>query len=515
MGTENANDASQTNHVVLRAEKITKAFPGTVALDEVDFKVHQGKVSALVGENGAGKSTLMKIIAGVEQPSAGRIFLNGDEIKISSPSEGASLGISIIHQDLGLCPNLSVAENIFLGREITNDGGFIIHRAQEQRAGDLLGRLRQPIDPTAQVGDLRVGQQQVVAIAKGLSKDMRIFMMDEPSAALSSEEIETLFQIISELKSQGVSVIYISHKLEEVTEIGDWITVLRDGRVMGEARVEDVSLNWIVERMVGREYSTESFYKEERNIGDEILRVEDLTLGREAGGYALEEVSFSLRAGEILGLYGLRGAGRTELLECIMGLHPRAKGKIWMNGQEIQSQDRTIGERIRLGLSLIPEDRQGKGLVPTLSVGKNMTLASLWNYLRAKFHIVREEERSEVGRMAEELNIKMTDAQSLITSLSGGNQQKVIVGKGMLASPKVLLMDEPTKGIDVGAKTEIYGIMNRLASQGLGVVFVPTTVDEVLGIADRILVMSKGKITADFEHAEATEEALVGAAAAK
>ena len=513
MGTENTSDAAQTNHVILRAEKITKAFPGTVALNEVDFNVHQGKVSALVGENGAGKSTLMKIIAGAERPSGGRIFLNGDEVTIGSPGEAASFGISIIHQDLGLCPNLTVAENIFLGREMTNRVGFIPRRAQEQRARDLLGRLKQPIDPTAQVGDLRVGQQQIVAIAKGLSKDMRIFIMDEPSSALTSEEIDILFQIIDELKKQDVSVIYISHKLEEVKEIGDWVTVLRDGKVMGEARVEDISLNWIVERMVGREYSTESLYKEERSIGDKVLRVEDLALGREAGGYALEGVSLSLRAGEIVGLYGLRGAGRTELLECIMGLNPEAKGKIWMNGQEIQLEGRTIGERIRLGVSLIPEDRQAKGLVPTLSVRNNMTLASLWLFVRAGFHIARAEERSEVAGMAEDLNIKMADPESLITSLSGGNQQKVIVGKGMLASPRVLLMDEPTKGIDVGAKSEIYGIMNRLASQGLGIVFVPTTVDEVLGIADRILVMSKGRITADFQRAEATEEALVKAAA--
>jgi erythritol transport system ATP-binding protein len=519
MVMDDGDRATQTNDVLLRAEKITKVFPGTLALDKVDFNARSGKVTALVGENGAGKSTLMKIIAGVEQPTYGHLFLKGEEIRIRSPHEAASLGIGIIHQDLGLCPNLNAAENIFMGREITNGGGLMIdHKTQEERAREMLARLKQPIDPMRRVGDLRVGQQQIVAIAKALTQDMRIFIMDEPTSALTSEEIEILFQIIKALKAQGVCVVYISHKLDEVMEIGDWVTVLRNGQVMGESLVEDVDLPWIVERMVGREYLTESFYREERALGEEaaslteVLRVKDLTLRREGGGYALDHVSFSLRAGEILGLYGLRGAGRTELLECIMGLHPRAQGEIWMDSQDIQSRGRTIGERIRLGLSLIPEDRQGEGVIPTLSVTKNMTLASLWNYLRAGLHIVKEKEDNSVARMAEELSIKMTDPQSLITSLSGGNQQKVIVGKGMLASPKILLMDEPTRGIDVGAKAEIYEIMNRLASQGLGIVFVPTEIKEILGIADRILVMSKGKITGEFGHDEATKEALVTAA---
>lgn len=513
MTMDDSDRPAQPNDVFLRAEKITKVFPGTLALDKVDFNARSGKVTALVGENGAGKSTLMKIIAGVEQPTYGHLFLKGEEFRVRSPHEAASLGIGIIHQDLGLCPNLNAAENIFMGREITNGGGLMIdHKAQEERAREMLARLKQPIDPRARVGDLRVGQQQIVAIAKALTQDMRIFIMDEPTSALTSEEIEILFQIINALKAQGVCIVYISHKLDEVMEIGDWVTVLRNGKVMGESPVEDIDLPWIVERMVGREYLTESFYREERALGEEVLRVKDLTLRREGGGYALDHVSFSLRAGEILGLYGLRGAGRTELLECIMGLHPRAQGEIWMDGQDIQSRGRTVGERIRLGLSLIPEDRQGEGLIPTLSVTKNMTLASLWNYLRAGFHIVKEKEDNSVARMAEELDIRMADPQSLITSLSGGNQQKVIVGKGTLASPKILLMDEPTRGIDVGAKAEIYEIMNRLASQGLGIVFVPTEIKEILGIADRILVMSKGKITAEFGHAEATKEALVTAA---
>ena len=503
------------NGVILHMEQVTKIFPGTVALDKVDFNVYRGKVNALVGENGAGKSTLMKLIAGIEQPSNGRLLLEGEEISVRSPRDAAALGIGIIHQELNLFPYLSVAENIFMAREVTNGGGAAIaHKTQEERTRELLTRLQQPIDPRTLVGDLRIGQQQIVEIAKALAQDTRILIMDEPTSALSSAEVAVLFKIITDLKAQGVSIVYISHRLEEIMKIGDYVTVLRDGKLMEEAPIDSIDIPWIVTQMVGYE-PVESFHSENHTVaGKELIRVRDLTLNRPGGeGYALDHVSFSLRAGEVLGVYGLMGAGRTEMLECLMGLHPEAQGEIWVGSEDVQAKGKTIGERIRSGLSLIPESRQEEGLVQCLSVAKNMTLASLWNYLRAGVHISKKKEEGSIDATIEDLSIKVADTQLLVGSLSGGNQQKVVVGKSLLTSPKVLLMDEPTRGIDVGAKAEIFAIMNRLAAEGLGIVFVASELKEIMGVADRILVMSKGKVTGEFTRDEATKEALVKASA--
>lgn len=516
MAMENpAGSDAAKNGAILRVERATKVFPGTVALDEVDFNVYRGKVNALVGENGAGKTTLIKLVAGVEQPTKGRLLLEGEEISVRSPREAAELGIGIIHQELNLFPYLSVAENIFMAREVINGGGVAIaHRIQEKRARGLLDRLEQPIDPRSLVGDLRIGQQQIVEIAKALAHDMRILIMDEPTSALSSAEVAVLFKVIDDLKAQGVSIIYISHRLEEIVRIGDYITVLRDGKLMAEAPIDTIDVPWIVAQMVGHE-PVEIFHSENHAVAEseELVRVKDLTLNRPGGGYALDQVSFSLQPGEILGVYGLMGAGRTEMLECLMGLHPEARGEIWAGGEDIQAKGKTLDQRIRSGLCLIPESRQEEGLIQCLSVAENMTLASLWNYLRAGIHISRRKEESSVDAAIEDLSIKVSDPQVLVSSLSGGNQQKVVVGKSLLTAPKVLLMDEPTRGIDVGAKAEIFEIMSRLAAEGLGIVFVASELKEIMGVADRILVMSKGKVTGEFTHAEATKEALVKAAA--
>jgi erythritol transport system ATP-binding protein len=504
-----ASGQEQAPEVLLRAEGITKIYGGTVALDNVDFNVYRGKVNVLVGENGAGKSTLMKIIAGAETASQGRLLLEGKPVQFKSPREAARAGIGIIYQELNLFPNLSVAENIFLDHEAMRWKGLIVdRRRQQEEARRLLERLEQPLDPQALVGNLRLGQQQIVEIARALARQVRILIMDEPTSALTTAEVEVLFRVIRELKSQGVSIVYISHRLEELLRIGDYVTVLRDSHRIAEAPVSAIDVNWIVERMIGRSVS-ETYVHQERQLGPELLRVEHLSLPRPGGGLLLDDVSFQLRAGEIVALYGLLGAGRTELLECLMGLHPEASGSLWIAGQPVRG--RTIGARIAEGVVLVPEDRQREGLVLTLSVAQNMVLASLRRYLRGLV-LSRKRELAAVRRLMGDLDIRASSPQALIEALSGGNQQKVVVARGLLTEPRVLFLDEPTRGIDIGAKADLFRLMNQLASQGLGILFVSSELREVMSVADRILVLAHGRLTGEFSREEASEEALVAAA---
>lgn len=496
------------SEIVLRAEAVTKEFGSTVALNGVDFNVYRGKVNVLVGENGAGKSTLMKILAGVEQPTAGRLLLNGQEVHFAGPQDATAHGIGIIYQELNLFPNLSVAANVFMGREIKTGGVFIDEQTQEQRAAGILQQFEQVIDPRALVGDLRVGHQQIVEIAKALSQNVSILIMDEPTSALSNNEVAALFRVIAELKKQGVSIIYISHKLDELLQIGDYVTVLRDGQLIAEAPAAEINTNWIVAQMVGR--STETFFHhEEHEHGGELLKVKNLTLPNpHSSEPILQDISLTLHAGEILGIYGLMGAGRTELFECLMGIRNNYDGELLLAGKPLKG--RNVADRIAQGIMLVPEDRQQQGLVPTLSVAGNITLANLAKLTR-KFFLSRRQESSEVTRLIGELAIKTASPNNLIGSLSGGNQQKVVVAKALLTEPEVLLLDEPTRGIDVGAKADMFEIMNRLAAQGLGIIFISSELMEVLAMSDRILVMSKGKITGEFARAQATEAALVTA----
>jgi erythritol transport system ATP-binding protein len=497
------------DEIILRAEKVTKIYPGTVALDEVNFNIYRGKVNVLIGENGAGKSTLMKILAGVESATSGRLLLGTQEIAPKSPREAEALGIGIIYQELNLFPNLNVSENIFMAHEHTISGLIVNHREQDRRAAALLARLEQPINPKTLVANLRIGQQQIVEIVKALSLNTKILIMDEPTSALSNAEVSVLVRIIDDLKAQDVSIVYISHKLEEILQIGDYVTVLRDGKLVAEAPMEQVSLKWMVGKMVGRD--TSAIYKPvEHDIGAEILRVQDLTLSHasKAQGHLLDHVSFSLHKGEILGIYGLMGSGRTEIFETLMGLHPYATGKVILDGEHLETK--SVTDRIKHGIMLIPEDRQREGLVQTLSVANNMILASLKRFM-SRFFLSARKEKEHVNRLISELSIKVPNAQMLISALSGGNQQKVVVAKALLTDPKVLLMDEPTRGIDVGAKEEIFDIMVELSQQGLGILFVSTELKEVMAMADRILVMSKGRITAEINRADATEESLVEA----
>ena len=494
--------------VIMRAEQVTKVFPGTLALDKVSFNVYRGKVNVLIGENGAGKSTLMKILAGVEQQTEGKILLDGQEINLRSPLDATRLGIGIIYQELNLCSNLSVVDNIFLAREIKRNW-WIEKKRQKQRALAIINKLEQKIDPYSLVSELRIGQQQIIEIAKALVQDVRILIMDEPTSALSAAEVEILFRVIRELKSQGVSIVYISHKLEELLQIGDYITILRDGRKVAETEASKVNVSWLIEKMVGRDPAA-LFTRKERDIGKVLLRVEDLTAPRLGGGFALDHVTFDLREGEILGFYGLMGAGRSDLVDCLAGKECGATGKIWLNGNLVSS--RTVSGRIQRGFVLVPEDRQRFGLVPSISVMDNMLLSSLKNYIKRVF-LSRKLEKAATQEQVNDLSIRVSNIHQSITSLSGGNQQKVVVAKGLLTKPKVLLLDEPTRGIDVGAKSEIFEIMNRLASQNYGVIFVSSELMEILAISDRIIVMSKGSITGEFTHNDATEEKLVAASA--
>jgi erythritol transport system ATP-binding protein len=501
-------ETTVSENIILTAENITQIYPGTVALDDVSFNVRKGKVNVLIGENGAGKSTLMKILAGVQTPTSGKILLDGREIQPRSPLEATRLGIGMVFQELNLCANLSVVDNIFLARE-TTQSGLIAYKSQKQRARELINRLEQKIDPDEILGNLRLGEQQIVEIAKALSQDVRILIMDEPTSALSAAEVEILFRIIRELKSRGVAIIYISHKLEELLQIGDYITILRDGHKVAEEEAKNINVPWLIEKMVGRNPAA-LFTRKERQLGNVLLKVENMTLPRVGGGYLLDHVSFELREGEVLGFYGLMGAGRSDLVDCLAGARPQATGNIWLDGKPVTGS--TISERIESGFVLVPENRQRDGLVPTLSVMNNMLLASLKKYLRGIF-LSPTKEKSAGDLQIKGLSIKVANPQQLITALSGGNQQKVVVAKGLLTQPKILLLDEPTRGIDVGAKSEIFEIMNRLAAQKYGVIFVSSELKEILAMSDRILVMSKGAITGEFTHQEATEEKLVAASA--
>jgi erythritol transport system ATP-binding protein len=493
--------------VILSVRGATKVYPGTIALKSVDFDVRKGAVNVLVGENGAGKSTLMKIISGVEQPTEGTILLNGEPIRMASTQDAIRNGIGIVFQELNLFPNMTVAENIFITREQCRFGIDIDRTTQEEKSRALMRRLEHDIPVDRPVGELRIGQQQIVEIAKALSQDARILIMDEPTSALSATEVEILFRVIAELKAQGVAIVYISHRLEELVRIGDFITVLRDGSITGSSSMKDIDVPWIVRSMIGA--SSKDYAKTaEHRYGSEILRIEDITLPRQGGGYMVDHVSLSLRAGEIIGIYGLMGAGRTELFDCIMGRHRHAGGTILVDGRPLPKAD--VLERINGGLALIPEDRKAEGLIQIMSISDNMTLASLWNYVRG-VQIDGKKERATVAEYVRKLAIKIANPDNEVASLSGGNQQKVVIGKALMTDPKVLLMDEPSRGIDIGAKAEVFRTMRRLAADGLGILFVTSDLEEVMALSDRIIVLSKGRITGDFQRAEATEEAVVAA----
>ncbi|MBJ9536266.1 sugar ABC transporter ATP-binding protein [Citrobacter braakii] len=502
---------TSADDIILRTHAISMLFPGTIALDSVDYQVWRGKVNVIIGENGAGKSTLMKILAGVQQPSSGEMSLNGNPVRFASTRDAAAHGIGMVHQELNLFENLSVAENIFLGREIQKGMAPINEAEQEKRTAELLTRLDQPISPRDLVGNLKVGQQQLVEIAKALAEDADILILDEPTSALSKTEVEILFRVIRELTRQGVSIIYISHRLEELMAIGDVITILRDGKFQAEAKVSDIDVPWIVREMLGSD-PVNNFLEPGRTFGAPVLEAEHITCVNTAGSAVVNDVTFNVHAGEIVGIYGLMGAGRTELFECLLGTERNYLGKLWLDSKPVP-QRLTTADRIRMGMSLVPEDRKRTGIFPISSVATNLTIASLWRRLQRGFAIARKDEEAVVASTIGNLSIKVSSPEVEIQALSGGNQQKVVIGRSLLTNPKILFLDEPTRGIDVGAKADVFRMMVQLSQQGIAVVFSTSDLKEIMAVSDRILVMSGGKLTADIARDRAEESALVTASA--
>ncbi|RPD98420.1 sugar ABC transporter ATP-binding protein [Candidatus Pantoea deserta] len=496
------------SNVIIETRNLSRVYPGVTALDQVNYRVYRNKVNVLIGENGAGKSTMMKMLAGVETPSSGEILLDGQPVSLSSTHQAEKQGISIIFQELNLFPNMNVMDNIFIANEFFQRG-VINEKYQYALAKSLLERLELDVDPYAPLGELGIGHQQLVEIARALSKDTRVLIMDEPTSALSQSEVKVLFNVIEQLKRRGVTIIYISHRLEELMEIGDHITIFRDGRFISEREVRDASVPWIIEQMVGDK--KKHFDYQAAPQGDKVLEVEGLTALHQNGGYRLNDVTFSLRKGEVIGIYGLLGAGRTELFKGLIGLMHCQSGKVRLAGSALERC--SFQQRLKRGITLVPEDRQGEGVVQLMSITANMTLTdlSLRGFRRALRLLHPAKEQRRVEEMIQHLAIKVSDAELPITSLSGGNQQKVVLGKALMTGPQVVLLDEPTRGIDVGAKTDVYHLIGNLAQQGLAVMFSSSELDEVMALADRVLVMADGRITADLTRAEATREKLITA----
>ncbi|MCF0132554.1 MAG: sugar ABC transporter ATP-binding protein [Blautia sp.] len=496
-------------NVVLHCEKIDKIYPGTKALDGVSFDLLKQKVNVLIGENGAGKSTLMKMIAGIEQPSAGKMYMDGEEVFFKDTNAARAKGIGIIHQELSLFPNLSVYQNIFMCHE-EKSGLFLNNKKHIEGAKKILKRLEHEIPPDTLVGDLRVGQQQMVEIARNLVQDdLRVLIMDEPTSSLSAAEVDVLFKIMRELLEQGISIVYISHRLEEIMQIGDHVTILRDGKYVADADIKDIELSWIVENMVGKNTQYHRFERSiDLNKAEKILEVKNLCLPKKGGGWLLDNVNIHLKKGEVLGVYGLLGAGRSELFECLMGMHPEHTGEVIFNNQKINIKD--ISSQIDKGFALVPEDRQRQGLIQPMDICKNASIASLQNFRKFIFHGTAKEEKA-VDEQIKELHIKVADKHLPILSLSGGNQQKVVIAKGLLTHPEVLLLDEPSRGIDIGAKTEVFEIIHELAESGLSIIVISSELKEIMAIADRIYILSNGKLTGELAGDEIAEDTLVRA----
>ncbi len=487
---------------ILVARNVAKIYGSTHALRGVNFDIHRGKVTTLFGENGAGKSTLMKILSGVVTPTSGTIHLDGAPVTFSSSSEARDRGISIIHQELSLAPNLSVRDNIFMGRELHNAMGVdFAEEARQARA--LMADLEEEIDPMTLVEDLRLGQQQIVEIARALSVDSRILIMDEPTSALSATEVEVLFKVIRDLTGRGVSIVYISHHLEEALQITDYAVVLRDGAITATAEARDIDLEWIVRNMVGENFNLGS--PPDHAFGEVALSIRDVSVADASGSdnSVVDHMSLDVHAGEIVCIYGLMGAGRTELLECVAGRVPMTGGHVFLEGEDVSRL--SIAERIGNGLCLVPEDRQRDGLVQTMSVGENLSLASIGSFAK-RILLSRPTERSMVNNSIRDVTVKTPGGSVPIGSLSGGNQQKVVIGKMLMTNPRVMLLDEPSRGIDIGAKAEVFRLLADRAARGLAVLFSTSEVAECLSIAHRIIVMHRGRISAQFGSGVTKEE---------
>jgi ribose transport system ATP-binding protein len=490
---------------LLEVRNLSKSFPGVRALTDVSLTLGRGEVLAVIGENGAGKSTLMKILAGVQTQDSGQLLLDGREVRIDSTRAALKLGISLIHQELNLADNLDVGANIFLGREPRKGIGalsVIDRRRIDREAVNFTRPVGLDLSPRTIVGTLPIGRQQMVEIAKALSTDARVLIMDEPTSSLTQHETEHLFRVVKDLRSRGISVVYISHRLGEVKELADRVVVLRDGRNAGELKRDEITHDRMVKLMVGRDLS--QFYQRQSHpAGEPALEVE----GLKTPAHPRHPVSFTVRAGEIVGLAGLVGAGRTELLTTLFGVTPAVGGSIRVAGRYVTPQSPI--DAIRAGVALVPEDRKQQGLVLEMAVRQNMSLPSLGRTRRAIGFLNRRAERSISAEMTQALNVKTPTDLQVVQFLSGGNQQKVVIGKWLAMKPRVLLLDEPTRGVDVGAKQEIYRLMEKLAATGVAILFVSSEMEEVIGMSDRTLVMHEGRLTGELSRAELSEEGIM------
>ncbi|TFD90757.1 sugar ABC transporter ATP-binding protein [Cryobacterium serini] len=497
-----------SDDVALSARAVVKRYGGVHALKGVNFDIVRGKVTTLFGENGAGKSTLMKILSGVESPTSGEIRLNGEVVQFASSVQARDLGISIIHQELSLCSNLSVRDNIFMGRELTTPLGGVDFAAEDAAVRVVMTGLQEEIAPGTLLSELRLGQQQIVEIARALSVNSRILIMDEPTSALSATEVEVLFKVINDLTTAGVSIVYISHHLEEALQVTDYAVVLRDGEIVAQSHAEHINLDWIVENMVGRNFDLgkpPTGYE----LGPVALSLDGVSVADATAPDRLlvNRLSLDVRAGEIVCIYGLMGAGRTELLEAVAGRVAVAEGTVSLLGENLGNLP--IADRIKRGLGLVPEDRQRDGLVQSMSVGHNLSLASLTTLVKKMF-LSRTQEDALVQTQISDVRVKTDGGNAPIGSLSGGNQQKVVIGKMLATNPQVILLDEPSRGIDVGAKAEVFGLLAGLATRGLAVIYSTSEVGECLSIAHRIIVMNKGRIVATFGP-DASKEQIMAA----
>lgn len=492
---------------IMSMKSVTKQFSGVKVLQEVDIELFKGEVHALMGENGAGKSTLMKIMAGVYQPETGTILYKGQEVHWTNPMEARNKGISVIHQEISLSPNLSIGENILMGTSFTkNKLGFIKWNEIYEKAEQVLTSIGSSLDPRADVSTLSVAQQQMVEIARALSLNSEILIMDEPTASLTDKEIDKLFGIIEELRRKGVAIVYISHRMDEIFKISNRFTVLRDGQWVTSGPISDTNPKDLVKLMVGRELN-ELFA---RNRSNSINRLKQQAPVLELKGVSdkkfVKDISLKIYPGEIVGLAGLVGAGRTELVRTIFGLSELSEGQIILDGQPVCIKNPT--DAMKLGIAHVPESRKEQGLLPNLSVKENILMAQLSQYRKFKFLQYRQMNR-DADRYIEELGVRTSSKELNVMGLSGGNQQKVVIAKWLSIGPRVLLLDEPTRGVDIGAKTEIHKIISKLAEQGLAVLMISSELPEVLGVSDRILVMHEGRLKAELSCEEATQEKIM------
>ncbi len=497
MAAVRASGAVPKAEYLLSAEGIRKEFPGVVALDDVEFKLKRGTVHALMGENGAGKSTLMKILAGIYTPDKGDVKLKGAEIRLKSPLDALENGIAMIHQELNLMPFMTVAENIWIRREPKNRFGFVDHGEMKRITARLFDRLKIKIDPEIEVRHLSVANRQMVEIAKAVSYESDVLIMDEPTSALTEREVAHLFEIIRDLREQGIGIVYITHKMNELFEIADEFSVFRDGKFIGTHASSDVTRDDIIRMMVGREI-TQMFPKEEVPIGDVVLSVKNLALDG-----VFRDVSFDVRAGEILGIAGLVGSGRSNVAETLFGVTPASSGTISIDGKtlSIDSPNKAIRNR----MAFLTEDRKDTGCLLILDILENMQIAVLQDRFVKGGFVTERQVTAACEEMSRKLRVKTPNLQERIENLSGGNQQKVLIGRWLLTNPRILILDEPTRGIDVGAKAEIHRLVTELARDGVAVIMISSEMPEVLGMSDRIMVMHEGRVTGFLDRAEATQ----------